>query len=221
MKLHEYQAKELLKRYGVTVPPGVPVASVEEAELAAATVPRGADGWVVKAQIHAGGRGKAGGVKLAGTPAEVKAAAAAILGKTLVTPQTGPEGRLVRTVLIESASKIARELYAAVVLDRSAARPVMLASAEGGMDIETLAREKPESILREPVDVLRGLRPHAGRALGKRLGLSGKLVAQAGGFFAALARTYLESDASLVEVNPLAVTGDGTLMSLDAKVSLD
>ncbi len=205
----------------MTVPPGVPVASVEEAELAAATVPRGADGWVVKAQIHAGGRGKAGGVKLAGTPAEVKAAAAAILGKTLVTPQTGPEGRLVRTVLIESASKIARELYAAVVLDRSAARPVMLASAEGGMDIETLAREKPESILREPVDVLRGLRPHAGRALGKRLGLSGKLVAQAGGFFAALARTYLESDASLVEVNPLAVTGDGTLMSLDAKVSLD
>ena len=218
MKIHEYQAKEILRRYGVATPKGQ---VTEDAAEAAAICEELGGRCVVKAQIHAGGRGKGGGVKLAASPAEAEAAAAAILGMQLVTKQTGPEGQKVRRVLIEEAVDIASELYLSVTLDRALGKPVVMASAAGGMDIEEVAAENPEAIVRQPVDPHLGLLPFEAREVARRLGLAGGTARQAAKLVTSLVKAYLDSDASLVEINPLLVTGAGDVMALDAKMSFD
>ena len=219
MKIHEYQAKAILARYGVPTPRGEVAFTKGEARTVADRLR--APVMVVKAQIHAGGRGKGGGVKLARSVDDVADLAGQILGMKLVTHQTGPEGRIVKRLLIEEGLDIKRELYLSVLLDRAAALPVFMASAAGGMEIEEVAREKPEAILREHINPAIGLQGYQARKLGFGLGLSPESVALAVPFFQALYQAYVETDASLVEINPCIVTGEGKLVALDAKMTFD
>lgn len=219
MKIHEYQAKEILKQYGVAVPRGHVAFSVEEAVQAAQNLPGPV--WVVKAQIHAGGRGKGGGVKLARSIDEVRQRASEILGMRLVTHQTGPEGRIVKRLLIEEGMNIARELYVGITLDRSTSRNVLMASTEGGVEIEKVAAETPEKILKEFVDPGVGLQAFQVRRLCFGLGLSGDTMKNAMKFLAALYKAYEATDASLAEINPLVLTQEGTVLALDAKINFD
>ncbi len=218
MNLHEYQAKELLSRFQVKVPRGRKVESVAEAVDAAESL-----GYpvVVKAQIHAGGRGKAGGVKLARSRADVEKFAGEILGRKLVTPQTGPEGKEVRKLLVEEGVNIDRELYLSFLIDRSIGWPIAIASQAGGMEIERVAAETPEKILRAEIDPAVGMRPHQARRLAFELGLSGDVHKNAVRFLLSLYQAFRSLDASLVEINPLLVTREREVMALDAKVSLD
>jgi len=219
MKIHEYQAKQILARYGVAVPRGEVITKPEDARPAATQLGGGV--VVVKAQIHAGGRGKAGGVKLAHNPDEAEKFAAGMLGQTLVTHQTGPEGRVVRRVLIEEGLPIARELYLGMVIDRASGRPVLMASTEGGVEIEVVAAEHPEKILKEAVDPAVGFQPYQARKLAFGLGLEGGQVSEAVKFLAGLTRAFEGTDASLAEINPLVVTKDGRVLALDAKMNFD
>lgn len=218
MNLHEYQAKALLSDFGVRSPKGRTAASVEEAVAAASEFGLPV---VVKAQIHAGGRGKAGGVRLCRAESEVREAAEALLGSVLVTKQTGPDGRLVRTLLVEEGVEIARELYASLVVDRSSGRPILIASASGGMDIEEVAAATPEKILTETVDPAMGLQPFQARRLALGLGLTGGVFRQGVSFLLGLYRAFDGLDAGQVEINPMLVTGGGEVIALDAKVSVD
>jgi succinyl-CoA synthetase beta subunit len=219
MKIHEYQAKAILAKFGVPVPRGQVAFNAEEARAAAERL--GTPVVVVKAQIHAGGRGKAGGVKLAKSPAEAAALAQNMLGMTLVTPQTGPEGRVVRRLLIEEGLDIRRELYLSVLVDRACGAPVFMASASGGMEIEEVAHNNPEAILRETIHPATGFQPYHARKIAFGLGLSAEQANKAAPFLASLYHAFLETDASLVEINPWIVTGDGRLVALDAKVNFD
>jgi succinyl-CoA synthetase beta subunit len=221
VKIHEHQAKEILARHGVPVPRAKVASTPEEAESAARELGAGPGKVVLKAQVHAGGRGKAGGVKLVSSPAEARALAEKLLGQPLVTHQSGPRGQVVRRVLVEEGLAIARELYAGLVLDRERAQVALIASAEGGVEIEEVARRSPDKILRAHVHPVTGLMPHQCRQLAYRLGLGKDQVNQAVGLFTALYRTFVELDASLVEVNPLVVTGAGQLVALDAKINFD
>ncbi|MDQ3818099.1 MAG: ADP-forming succinate--CoA ligase subunit beta [Acidobacteriota bacterium] len=219
MKIHEYQGKELLKRYGVTVPRGIVARSPDEAYQAAKEL--GTDVVVVKAQIHAGGRGKGGGVKLAKSADEAREIARQMLGMKLVTHQTGPEGREVRVLLIEEGLPIDKEFYLGIVLDRTTGRPVFMASAAGGMDIEEVAAHTPEKIFKETIDPAVGFRPFQARKLAFALGLPSELVNQAAKFMQALYTAYEQMDASLLEINPFLLTKDKRLVALDAKVNFD
>jgi succinyl-CoA synthetase beta subunit len=219
MKIHEYQAKEILKRFGVAVPRGGVAFTHQEAEKVAREL--GGNVWVVKAQIHAGGRGKGGGVKLAKHLAEVRDLASKMLGMRLVTHQTGPEGRIVKRLLIEQGINIAKELYVGVTLDRSRSQNVLMASTEGGVEIEKVAAETPELIFKEYIDPSLGLRPYQARRLAFRLGLSGDALKSAVKFFSALYRAYESMDASLAEINPLVLTKEGNVLALDAKMNFD
>jgi succinyl-CoA synthetase beta subunit len=219
MKIHEYQGKELLKNYGVPVPRGIVARTAEEAETAAREL--GTDVVVVKAQIHAGGRGKGGGVKIAKSPEEAREIASQILGMQLVTHQTGPEGREVKTLLIEEGLPIDREFYLGITLDRTTGRNVFMASSAGGMDIEKVAEETPELILKETIDPSVGLRPFQARNLAFGLGIPNDLINQAAKFMLSLYEAYEKMDASLVEINPFLLTKDNRLIALDAKVNFD
>jgi len=219
MNIHEYQAKELLRRFGVAVPRGRVAWTPEEAEAAAREL--GGPVWVVKAQIHAGGRGKAGGVKLARSIGEVRQFAEELLGRRLVTHQTGPEGRVVKRIYVEEGCDIARELYLGAVVDRQTSRVILMASTEGGVEIEEVAARSPEKILKVAIDPATGFMPHHGRALGFGLGLSNQEVRRAVTFMKGLYDCMVEKDASLVEINPLVVTGSGELLALDAKMNFD
>ncbi len=222
MKIHEYQAKAILSKYGVAIPRGEMATTREEAEdIAKRLMADGASGIVVKAQIHAGGRGKGGGVKIAKSASEAGELAAKMLGMTLVTHQTGPEGRLVRRLLIEETLPIARELYLGMLLDRAEAKLVVMASAAGGMDIEEVAAKTPEKILKEYVDPGVGLQPFQARKIAFWLGLSPQEANQAVKFLTSLYKAYVDTDASLVEINPLITTKDGRVFALDAKVNFD
>ena len=219
MKIHEYQGKALLKEYGVPVPRGIVARTPEEAEAAAKEL--GTDVVVVKAQIHAGGRGKGGGVKIAKSPQEARELAEQILGMMLVTHQTGPEGREVKTLLIEEGLPIDREFYLGITLDRVTGRNVFMASAAGGMDIEKVAAETPELILKEAIDPSVGLRGFQARKLAFGLGIPNDLVNQAVKFMLSLYEAYEKMDASLIEINPFLLTKDNRLIALDAKVNFD
>ena len=218
MKIHEYQAKTLLAAAGVPVPRGEPAFTGGEARAAAERL---GGRVVVKAQIHAGGRGKGGGVKLVSGAAEAERTAEAMLGMTLVTAQTGPGGRRVGRLLIEEALDIERELYVGLVIDRALARPVLMASRAGGMDIEQVAADSPESIRREALDPVAGLLPFQARRLAFGLGLERPVAGRAAAVMLAAARAFLDLDASLLEINPLVVTSGGEVLALDAKVNLD
>ena len=219
MNIHEYQAKELLARFGVAVPPGAVAYTAAEAVAAAQRL--GGKIWAVKAQIHAGGRGKAGGVRLARSEDEVAAATKALIGHKLVTHQTGPDGREVKRVYVEAGCDIARELYLAISIDRAIGRITLIGAAEGGMEIEELAARAPDKILRLAIDPAAGLSPFHGRELGFALGLKGAQVAAMVGLVGALYRAFTELDAALIEINPLVVTGAGDLLALDAKIGFD
>jgi succinyl-CoA synthetase beta subunit len=219
MKIHEYQAKAILAKFGVPVPRGEVVFKKDEARAAARRL--GTPVVVVKAQIHAGGRGTAGGVKLARSADEAASLAERMLGMKLVTPQTGPEGRIVHRLLIEEGLDIKRELYLSLLVDRAAEAPVFMASAAGGMEIEEVAKARPEAILREAIHTAPGLQPFQGRKLAFGLGLAGGQVNVAVPFFQSLYRAFMETDASLLEINPCVLTGDGRLVALDAKVNFD
>jgi succinyl-CoA synthetase beta subunit len=218
MNVHEYQAKEVLRRYGVPVLDGAVARTPEEAAAAARRL---GGTVVVKAQIHAGGRGKGGGVKVVDSPEAAADFARGLLGRPLVTHQTGPEGRVVRQVLVERGCDIARELYAGLVVDRASGRVAVMASSEGGVEIEEVAARAPERIHRELVDPLLGLAGFQARRLALRVGLPREVAGKAAGFLAALARAFHECDASLVEINPLVLTAGGELVALDAKMSFD
>ena len=219
MKIHEYQAKEILRLYNVPVPRGKEAFTVDEAVAIAKDL--GTDVVVVKAQIHAGGRGKGGGVKLARSVDEVRDLAAKILGMNLVTHQTGPEGKIVKKLLIEEGMDIAKELYLGIVLDRSVSQLVIMASTEGGVEIEKVAAETPEKILKEWINPALGLQPYQARKLAFGLGLEGGQVGNAVKFMLSLYRAFIETDSSLAEINPLIVTGDGKVIALDAKMNFD
>jgi succinyl-CoA synthetase beta subunit len=219
MKIHEYQGKELLRKFGVPVPRGIVARSPEEAFNAAKEL--GTEVVVVKAQIHAGGRGKGGGVKLARSADEAREIASKMLGMKLVTHQTGPEGREVRVLLIEEGLPIDREFYLGIVLDRASGRPVFMASAAGGMDIEEVAAKTPEQIMKETVDPAVGFRSFQARKLAFRLGIPGALINQAVKFMQSLYTAYEQMDASLMEINPFLLTKDDRLIALDAKVNFD
>ncbi|HEY0082054.1 MAG TPA: ADP-forming succinate--CoA ligase subunit beta, partial [Pyrinomonadaceae bacterium] len=219
MKIHEYQGKELLRKFGVPVPRGIVAHTPEEAFNAATEL--GTDVVVVKAQIHAGGRGKGGGVKLAKSPEEARDVASQILGMNLVTHQTGPEGRQVRVLLVEEGLPIDKEFYLGIVLDRASGRPVFMASSAGGMDIEEVAAHTPEKILKETIDPAIGFRPYQARKLAFGLGLPADLINQAAKFMQTLYTAYEQMDASLLEINPFLLTKDKRLMALDAKVTFD
>ena len=219
MKVHEYQAKEILRKFGVAVPAGKVAFSVEEAVSAAFGL--GGSVWVLKAQIHAGGRGKGGGVRVAKTLEEVRGIASQMLGMKLVTHQTGPEGRIVKRLLIEQGVAIAREMYVGVTLDRALSRNVVMASREGGVEIEKVAAESPEKILREPVERTAGLHAFQARALAFDLGLSGEAFKNCVKFLLALYDAYESMDCSLAEINPLVITKEGAVLALDAKINFD
>lgn len=222
MKIHEYQAKGILKKYGVAVPRGTMATTREEAEAAAKELfDAGASGVVVKAQIHAGGRGKGGGVKIAKSLAEASELAGKILGMTLITHQTGPEGRVVRRLLIEETLPIEKELYLGILVDRGEGKPVFMASAAGGMDIEQVAAERPEAILKQYIDPGMGLEPFQARKIAFALGLKGSQLNSAVQFLTSLYRAFLDTDASLVEINPFVSCTDGRLFALDAKLNFD
>ena len=218
MKIHEYQAKQILAKFGVTVPRGELITQPEEARGAAERL---GGTVVVKAQIHAGGRGKGGGVKLAHSPKEAETLAGRILGMTLITHQTGPEGRLVKRVLVEEGLDIARELYLGVVIDRASGRPVFMASSEGGVEIELVAAKHPEKILKEFIDPSIGFQAFQARKLAFGLGLEGKVVNEAVRLLQNLYRAFEATDASLVEINPFVTTRDGRALALDAKMNFD
>jgi len=219
VKIHEYQGKALFSKYGIAVPRGVPAFSIDEAVQAAKELGGGV--WVVKAQIHAGGRGKGGGVKLARSIEDVKSLAGAMLGMQLVTHQTGPAGQPVRRLLIEEGADIKKELYAAMVVDRGTQRIVLMASADGGMDIEEVAASTPERIHKVYIDPASGLTDAQSDEIARRIGIADAMLPQARAMFAALYRLFDETDASLVEINPLIVTGDSKLVALDAKLNFD
>lgn len=219
MNIHEHQAKSLLSRFGVSVPQGQVAFNVDEAVAVAKRLEGSV--WVVKAQIHAGGRGKGGGVKVADSLEEVRSAAQQILGMQLVTHQTGPEGQQVNRLYIEEGCDIARELYLGVLVDRASDRVAVIASTEGGMDIEEVAEKTPEKIVSVPIDPATGLQPHHARRIAYALNLEGGQVRQAIKFLTGIYAAFIELDASLIEINPLAVTGDGTLLALDAKMNFD
>jgi succinyl-CoA synthetase beta subunit len=222
MKIHEYQAKGILARYGVAVPRGEVATTREQAEAAAQKLfADGAQGVVVKAQIHAGGRGKGGGVKITKSAAEAAEIAGRMLGMKLVTHQTGPEGKEVHRLLIEETLPIERELYLGIVLDRAEARPVFMASAAGGMEIEQVAAENPEAIIKEYIDPGTGLLGYQARKLAFGLGLAPQQIGQASQFMTGLYRAFEETDASLMEINPFITTKDGRLFALDAKINFD
>lgn len=219
MKIHEYQAKELLRKYGVVTPRGFHCISVDAAVKAAEEL--GGKVWVVKAQIHAGGRGKGGGVKLARSLDEVRANAEQILGMQLVTHQTGPEGQKVRNLLIEEGADIQKEYYVAVLTDRATQKIAVMASSEGGMDIEEVAHSTPEKILKEFVDPLVGLTDAQAETLARGIGVPEASVAMAVDTLKKLYTTYMETDASLAEINPLILEGNGNIKALDAKFNFD
>jgi succinyl-CoA synthetase beta subunit len=222
MKIHEYQAKAILKKYGVAVPRGEMAETREEAESVAKNLfSAGATGVVVKAQIHAGGRGKGGGVKIAKSVQEAGDLAAKMLGMTLITHQTGPEGRVVRRLLVEETLPIEKELYIGILVDRGEGKPVFMASAAGGMDIEQVAAERPEAILKEYVDPGMGLEAFQARKLAFQLGLKPQLVNQAVQFMTGLYKVFEGTDGSLLEINPFITTTDGRLFALDAKINFD
>src|SRR5581483_8213438 len=228
MNIHEYQAKALLQKYGVAVPKGGVAYTPEEAERVARGL--GAPVLAVKAQIHAGGRGAGrfkddphgkGGVRLVKSPEEAAKAAAAMLGHVLVTKQTGPQGREVRRVYVEAGTDIKRELYLGLLLDRKTSRVTMIASTEGGMEIEEVAAAHPEKILRVAIDPATGMQPFHARRLAFALGLSGQQVAAASKFMLAMYQAFVGLDAAIVEINPLVVTGEGQVLALDAKMNFD
>jgi succinyl-CoA synthetase beta subunit len=219
MKIHEYQGKELLKRYGVRVPRGIPCFSVDEATKAAEAL--GGPVWVVKAQIHAGGRGKGGGVKIARSIAEVREHAGNILGMQLVTHQTSPQGQKVRRLLIEEGAEIRKELYVGLVVDRVTQRVTVMASSEGGMDIEEVAEQTPELIHKVSVDPSTGLTDRQADDLARRIGIPDASIAQARAVFQALYKAFWDTDASLAEINPLILTAGGDVIALDAKLNFD
>ena len=219
MNLHEYQGKQLFAQYGLPVSSGVAAETVEQAVAAADTI--GGDQWVVKAQVHAGGRGKAGGVKLVSTKDEIKAFAEQWLGKNLVTYQTDADGQPVSRILVESCTDIDQELYLGAVVDRSTRRVVFMASTEGGVEIEKVAEETPEKILKAEIDPLVGAQPYQGRDLAFRLGLEGNQIKQFVSIFLGLAKLFEEKDLALLEINPLVITQSGDLHCLDAKINID
>ncbi len=218
MKVHEYQAKELLKQYGIPVPEGGVATTSEAAATIAESI---GTKVVVKAQIHAGGRGKAGGVKLVDTPEQAAKVADGLLGKSLVTYQTGPEGSVVNQVLVEGALAIASELYLGMVIDRATERVAVMACTEGGVEIETVAAETPEKILKEFADPNMGLMPYQARKLAFGLGLKGKTASAAASFILKLYRLFVDKDCSIAEINPLITTEDGAVIALDAKLNFD
>ncbi|KOP82122.1 ADP-forming succinate--CoA ligase subunit beta [Cytobacillus solani] len=219
MNIHEYQGKEILRKYGVAVPNGKVAFTVEEAVEAAKEL--GTEVCVVKAQIHAGGRGKAGGVKVAKNLDEVRTYANEILGKTLVTHQTGPEGKEVKRLLIEEGCDIKKEYYIGLVLDRATSRVVLMASEEGGTEIEEVAEKTPEKIFKEEIDPVVGLSAYQARRIAFNINIPKELVGQAVKFMMSLYTAYIEKDCSIAEINPLVVTGDGKVMALDAKLNFD
>ncbi|MBE0622493.1 MAG: ADP-forming succinate--CoA ligase subunit beta [Burkholderiales bacterium] len=219
MKIHEYQAKEVLRKYGVPTPQGVPCFSVDEAVKATQSIPGKV--WVVKAQIHAGGRGKGGGVKVAKSPDEVKTYAGQILGMQLKTHQTGPEGQKVRRLLIEEGADIKKELYVGMVVDRVTQKVCLMASSEGGMDIEEVAAKTPEKIHKVFVDPETGLKDAEADAVAAKIGIPAASVPQARAVLQALYKAFWDTDASLAEINPLVLTGDGRVVALDAKINFD
>lgn len=219
MNVHEYQAKSLMKKFGISVLGGKVAKSVEEAVEAAKHL--GGQVWVVKAQIHAGGRGKAGGVKLAKSLDEVREHAQSILGRTLVTHQTGHEGKKVHTLLIEQGCHIDHEYYVGIVLDRVTSKITMMASSEGGVEIEKVAAETPEKIIKVPIDPAVGFTPFVGRKLAYGIGMKGELVNKATQFFEGLYKLYVDSDCTIAEINPLVTTAQGEVIALDAKLNFD
>ncbi|MFZ0446851.1 MAG: ADP-forming succinate--CoA ligase subunit beta [Bacillus sp. (in: firmicutes)] len=219
MNIHEYQGKEILRKYGVSVPNGKVAFTVEEAVEAAKELGTGV--CVIKAQIHAGGRGKAGGVKVAKNLEEVRTYANEILGKTLVTHQTGPEGKEVKRLLIEEGCDIKKEYYVGLVLDRATSRVVLMASEEGGTEIEEVAENTPEKIFKEEIDPVLGLMPYQARRIAFNINIPHDLVNQAVKFMIGLYNAYIENDCSIAEINPLVITGDGKVMALDAKLNFD
>ncbi len=219
MNIHEYQAKGLLAKYGVAVPRGGVAFSVDEAVKVAEDL--GGPVWVVKAQIHAGGRGKGGGVKLASSIDEVARLAGEILGMTLVTPQTGPAGKVVKRIYVEDGCDIARELYLGMLVDRASGRITVMASTEGGVEIEEVAAATPEKIIKVAIDPAIGLQPYHARRIAFGLGLEGKQVSSAVRFISGAYAAFLATDASMVEINPLVVTGAGEVIALDAKINFD
>ena len=219
MKIHEYQAKELLRKFQVPVPEGAVAGTAAQARQVAENLPAGP--FVVKAQIHAGGRGKGGGIKTAATAQEVERLAGQILGMTLITPQTGPEGKVVNQVLVEQAQEIAQELYLGIVPDRTLGRPVIMMSAAGGMEIEEVAARTPELIIKEAVNPITGCLPYQARNLAFGVGLNPQLLRPAVSFIENLYRLFVGLDCSLAEINPLVVTKSGALLALDAKLNLD
>jgi succinyl-CoA synthetase beta subunit len=219
MNIHEFQAKEILRRFGVAVPRGVVVTTAAEAQAAAQQLHGGVT--VVKAQIHAGGRGKGGGVKVVKSPQEAAEQARQMLGKNLVTHQTGPEGRQVRRLLVEQGVEIARELYLALVLDRAQSRVTVICSSEGGVEIEEVAAKTPQKILKETVDPVIGLAAFQCRRLAFALKIPSELIGKAVAVMQGLYRAFEETDASLAEINPLIITKDGEIMALDAKMNFD
>ena len=219
MNLHEYQGKQLFAQYGLPVSTGVAASTPDEAAAAADTI--GGDRWVVKAQVHAGGRGKAGGVKLVSSKDDIKAFAEQWLGKNLVTYQTDENGQPVSKILVESCTDIAQELYLGAVVDRSTRRVVFMASTEGGVEIEKVAEETPEKILKATIDPLVGAMPYQGRELAFKLGLEGKQVSQFVKIFMGLSKLFHDKDLALLEINPLVITDEGNLHCLDAKINID
>ncbi|MDO8300031.1 ADP-forming succinate--CoA ligase subunit beta [Lacisediminimonas sp.] len=219
MKIHEYQGKEILRKYGVTVPRGIACMSVDEAVKAAEQL--GGKVWVVKAQIHAGGRGKGGGVKVAKSLEQVREYANAILGMQLVTHQTGPEGQKVRRLLVEEGADIKKELYVSMVTDRLSQRVVLMASSEGGMDIEEVAEKHPELIHKVEIDPGTGLTDADADAIAAKIGVPPASIAQARAMLQGLYKAYWETDSSLAEINPMILTGDGKVIALDAKFNFD
>src|ERR1700682_184051 len=219
MNVHEYQGKEILRKYGVATPRGLPCFSVAEADAAARDL--GGKVWVVKAQIHAGGRGKGGGVKVAKSLDEVHQFASGILGMTLVTHQTGPEGRVVKRLLVEEGADIRKELYVGMVVDRGTQRVTLMASSEGGMEIEEVAAHSPEKIHKVAIDPVDGLTEHQANDISRKIGVPEASLAQARAFMQGLYRAFVECDASLAEINPLILTGDGKVLALDAKFNFD
>jgi succinyl-CoA synthetase beta subunit len=222
MKIHEYQAKEILRKYGVTVPNGVMVETLEEADRAAKDLfDAGNAVVVVKAQIHAGGRGKGGGVKVTKSIADANAASAAILGMQLITHQTGPSGQKVQRLLIEAGSAIERELYLGLVLDRASAKVVFMASQAGGMEIEEVAHATPEAIFKEYIEPAVGMQPYQARKLAFKLGLKPTQINQAVAFMLGLYKAFMDTDSTLMEINPFITTKDGQLAALDCKINFD
>jgi len=219
MNVHEYQGKEILRKYGVATPRGIPCFSVAEAEAASRKL--GGKVWVVKAQIHAGGRGKGGGVKLARSSEEVREHASRILGMALVTHQTGPEGRVVKRLLVEEGADIRKELYVGMVVDRATQRVTLMASSEGGMDIEEVAASTPDKIYKVAIDPTTGLTDAQADDVARKIGVPEPSVPEARKFMQGLYRAFDECDASLAEINPLILTGDGKVLALDAKLNFD